>query len=170
MSETITTISPSTGNPVLERKGLSKTEIEPVVQRSVEAFKRWRQTTVHERLTIVEKALAVLKEKTDLLARELTEQMGRPIAYTSKEITTFLARAQYLLKISADVLADRPGDPEAGFKRYIKRAPVGPALIIFAWNVCISIFPVGVTRSRLTQYTVPISDTRQLPDSSSDVW
>ena len=88
-----------------------------------------------ERQAIVKKALKILNDKQDELAKELTEQMGRPIAYTAKEITTAVKRGEYLLKISGDALKDTDGDSEKGFKRFIRKEPVGPVLIIFAWNV-----------------------------------
>lgn len=69
------------------------------------------------------------------LAEELTAQMGRPIAFTGKEITTAIRRAEYLLKISDEALRDTDGEAEKGFKRFIRKVPVGPVLVIFAWNV-----------------------------------
>jgi acyl-CoA reductase-like NAD-dependent aldehyde dehydrogenase len=61
--------------------------------------------------------------------------MGRPIAYTAKEVTTAVMRGEYLLKISDETLKDTPGEVEKGFKRYIKKVPLGPVLILFPWNV-----------------------------------
>ena len=61
--------------------------------------------------------------------------MGRPIAYTAKEITTAISRGEYLLKISSDALKDTQGEAEKGFKRYIRKVPIGPVLVLFAWNV-----------------------------------
>lgn len=62
--------------------------------------------------------------------------MGRPISYTGVEIDTAVKRGKYLLKISGEVLDGKvEGEKEKGFNRYIKRVPVGPVLIIFAWNV-----------------------------------
>jgi acyl-CoA reductase-like NAD-dependent aldehyde dehydrogenase len=99
------------------------------------AFQSWRTTKLADRQIIVKKALALLADKQDELAVELTEQMGRPIAYTGKEVATAIKRAEYLLKISDEVLKDTDGEAEAGFKRFIRKIPVGPVLIIFAWNV-----------------------------------
>lgn len=84
---------------------------------------------------MVKNALRLLSSKQDVLAKELTQQMGRPIAYAAKEIATAVARGEYLVKISEDALKDSEGEPEAGFKRYIRKAPLGPVLIIFPWNV-----------------------------------
>ena len=133
--ERIVTISPSTNNPILERNGLTEVDLNTLPTAATEAFKSFRQTSLAYRQKIVKKALKDLEKKKDELAKELTEQMGRPIAYAAKEITTAVARGEYLLKISGDALKDTDGEPENGFKRYIKKFPVGPVLILFAWNV-----------------------------------
>lgn len=135
MTEKLITISPSTNKPILERNGLSDTELAQLPAKSLAAFKTWRKTTLKERQHIVEKALDLLSNKQDQLAKELTDQMGRPISYTGSEIKTAVNRAKYLLKISDDALADTPGEAEKGFKRFIRKESVGPVLIIFAWNV-----------------------------------
>ena len=85
----------------------------------------------------MKKALDILSERVDELAREITEQMGRPIAYTGKEVSTAVARGHYLLKICDKAFEDTPGEPEQGFKRYVKKVPLGPVLIIVPWNVSI---------------------------------
>ena len=133
--EKIITISPASNQPILIRDGLSTADIALLPQIAQQAFDDYRLTSLKERQEIVSKALALLNKRQDVLARELTEQMGRPITYTSKEITTAVLRARYLLKISEDALKDTRGEPEQGFKRYIRKIPVGPVLILFAWNV-----------------------------------
>jgi acyl-CoA reductase-like NAD-dependent aldehyde dehydrogenase len=143
--ETITTISPTTNKPVLTRNGVSVAELESLPTVATEAFLSFRKTSLSERQAIVKRALKLLGDKQDELAKELTEQMGRPIAYTAKEITTAVKRGEHLLKISANALKDTDGEPEKGFKRYIRKMPVGPVLILFAWNVSKPLFRVCVT-------------------------
>jgi hypothetical protein len=104
-------------------------------QPQAQQEKLQRVPGLKERQEIVARALELLKVRRDELGRELTEQMGRPIAYTAKEVTTAIARAEYLLRISDDALAVTPGEEEVGYKRYIKKEPVGVVLVIFAWNV-----------------------------------
>lgn len=133
--ETLTTISPITNKPILTRNGLSSSELRDLPNTATDAFLSFRKTTLADRQAIVKKALQLLAEKQDALAKELTEQMGRPIAYTAKEVATAVKRAEYLLKISEETLKDTEGEEEKGFKRFIRKIPVGPVLIIFAWNV-----------------------------------
>ena len=138
--ETITTISPITNKPVVTRTGISVTELDLFPDLATEAFLSFKKTSLKERQEVVKKALQLLGDKQDELAKELTEQMGRPIAYTAKEVATAVKRGEYLLKISDDALKDTDGEAEAGFKRFIRKVPVGPVLVLFAWNVSVVCF------------------------------
>lgn len=133
--ETITTISPSTNKPVAVRSGLSDSDIALLPAIATQAFNEYRKTSLEDRQAIVRRALSLITQRQDVLARELTEQMGRPIAYAAKEISTAVTRGEYLLKISGEALQDTQGEPEHGFRRYIRKVPIGPVLILFAWNV-----------------------------------
>ena len=135
MTEQLVTISPVSNKPILYRNALSPAEITLLPRRAERAFDEYRATSLNRRQGIVSKALEVLDSRKDELARDLTEQIGRPIKHAAKEISTAVTRGRYLLQISKDALADTPGEPEKGFKRYIKKVPVGPVLILFAWNV-----------------------------------
>jgi len=135
MAETITTISPITNKGIIERKGLSDSELSDLATRSAEAFKSYKKTSLDERKNYVKKALEIITSKQDELAKEITEQMGRPIAYTAVEVKTAVARGEYLLKIAEDALSDTPGEPQEGFKRFVRKVPLGPVLVLFPWNV-----------------------------------
>ncbi len=134
-TEILTTISPTTNKAVLTRNAPSDAELESIPITAAKAFKSFSRTSLTQRQRIVKRALELLRERQDVLARELTEQMGRPINYAAKEITTAAARGEYMLKISSEALSDTDGEPEKGFKRYIKKMPLGPVLVLFAWNV-----------------------------------
>lgn len=137
--ENITTVSPSTNRAVVTRPSASPVDLQQIPEAAQEAFRSFSQsTTLEQRQQIVTRALDVLEKKKDVLSRELAEQMGRPIHFAPVEITTAIKRAQYLTRIAPEVLGEQgtvPGEQEKGFNRYIKRKPIGVALIIFAWNV-----------------------------------
>jgi len=67
---------------------------------------------------------------------ELTMQMGRPVSQNAGEVRGFLDRAEYMLSIAAMSLADTSLEDtdKPGFKRYIKRVPLGVVLVIAPWN------------------------------------
>lgn len=168
-TETITTISPTTNQPILTRHGLSAPEILQLGTKAQAAFKSYRTShpSLASRQAIVAKALAIILEKQDVLARELTEQMGRPISYTAKEITTAVKRAEYMSKIAGEVLerdATVAGEQEQGFKRYLTRKdPVGVVLVIFAWNYPYLILVNSLIPALLSGCSVILKPSPQTP-------
>ncbi|KAK1044278.1 hypothetical protein LTS16_007360 [Friedmanniomyces endolithicus] len=161
--ETLTTISPTTNQPILTRHGPTSVDLAALPQRAQTAFLKYRQTPLPTRQKIVRKALQLLNDHQEELARELTEQMGRPIAYTAKEITTAVARGEYMLKISSDALADTPGEPQEGFKRYIRKVPLGPVLVLFAWNYPYLILVNSLIPALLAGNSVILKPSPQTP-------
>lgn len=166
--EVIKTISPTTNEPILTRNGASQSDLELLPKVATEAFQSFRKTTLKERQDIVKKFLGILSKHQDELAEELTVQMGRPIAFGSKEVATAVKRGEYLLKISDEVLKDTDGEPEKGFKRFIRKVPVGPVLILFAWNVsATSPIPIGDSAD---VSVVPVPDPREFTHPGHSGW
>ena len=161
--EKLVTISPATNKPILERNGLSEQDLVSIPETATKAFNSYRQTSLADRQAIVKKALKLLGDKKDELAKELTEQMGRPIAYTGVEVTTAVKRGEYLLKISEEALSDTPGEAESGFKRWIKKVPVGPTLILFAWNYPYLILVNSIIPALLAGNSVILKPSPQTP-------
>lgn len=162
-TERLTTISPTTNKAIVERTAISDSQLQSLPIKSQEAFQSWRKTSLSDRQAIVQKALHLLDERKHVLAKELTEQMGRPIAYTAKEVTTAIARASYMLEISTSALADTDGEAEAGFKRYIRKVPLGPVLILFAWNYPYLILVNSLIPALLSGNTVIMKPSPQTP-------
>ncbi|KAK0718007.1 Aldehyde/histidinol dehydrogenase [Lasiosphaeria miniovina] len=162
-AEVLTTVSPTTGEPIIIRKGVSDKELNKLPDVAIEAFNNWRQTPLVERQVIVRQAVELLGEWQDELAVELTTQMGRPIAYTGKEIATAVKRAEYLLKISDGALKETDGEAENGFRRFIRKVPVGPVLIIFAWNYPYLILVNSLIPALLAGNSVILKPSPQTP-------
>lgn len=60
----------------------------------------------------------------------------RPISQVAGEVRGFLDRAQYMLSIATSALADYSlaDTDKPGFKRYIKRAPLGVVFVVAPWK------------------------------------
>ena len=65
---------------------------------------------------------------------EIAQQMGRPVRYGG-EFRGVEERARYMISIAEKSLQPIPADDEKpGFRRMIKREPVGLVLVIAPWN------------------------------------
>lgn len=147
---TQTTITPHNQKPYVSRKYPSESELDGVIKTASAAQKKWAKISLTERIAIGHKFivsfLSLVLELTkrseqneframsDEIPQELTLQMGRPITQAAGEIRGFLDRAQYMLSIASTSLAPTPLPDTPGFKRYIKRTPLGVVLVIAPWN------------------------------------
>ncbi|KAF6809179.1 aldehyde dehydrogenase [Colletotrichum sojae] len=161
--EVLSTISPTTNEAIITRNGISQADLDELPNTATKAFESWSKTPLADRQKIVKTALKLLLNQKDELANELTVQMGRPISYTAGEVATAVKRAEYLLKISDEVLKDTDGEPEKGFKRFIRKVPVGPVLIIFAWNYPYLILVNSLIPALLSGNTVILKPSPQTP-------
>ena len=130
-----TTISPVDGSIYVERELASAREMEDTLAKSVAARRGWRETPVAERAVICRRMAAWCAEHVDEIARELTWQIGRPVAYTPMEILRgFHERMEYMTGIAERELADIIVEPKENFRRFIRREPLGTVLVLSPWN------------------------------------
>ena len=135
MSDLQKTISPVDGSVYVERELASPAQIDAAIQQAVEAQKGWSQTTIAERASLCKALVDWLVARKDVLGDELSWQIGRPIRYTPNEISGgFQERALHMISIAEQVLADIVPAPKDGFRRFIRRQPIGVALMLAPWN------------------------------------
>jgi acyl-CoA reductase-like NAD-dependent aldehyde dehydrogenase len=129
------TISPVDGSVYVERTLAEAEAIESALDLAVSAQKEWRKTTLSERESICRKAVEYFLNHADEIGTELTWQMGRPIRYTANEIRKgFQERANYMISIAGKALADVEVAEIPGFKRFIRRDPLGVVFVVAPWN------------------------------------
>ncbi|HEY0336524.1 MAG TPA: aldehyde dehydrogenase family protein, partial [Burkholderiales bacterium] len=80
------TVSPVDASVYVERELASGEQIEAALTRAVSAQHAWTRVPVAERAAICRNMAAWCVERADLLADELTRQMGRPLAHAPFEI------------------------------------------------------------------------------------
>lgn len=134
MTEMAKIISPVNAAQYAERPYLSETEARDAVKKASTAQKKWQAMPLAQRVEILKRAVELLDEQRDELAEELAWQMGRPVSQGGGEVNGFSERARYMLAIAPRALADLEMPDKPGFKRYIRRDPVGVVLTIAPWN------------------------------------
>lgn len=105
-----------------------------VVKASREAQASWAGLTLSDRIKYIRAFLSALVSQTDRVAEELTWQMGRPIAFTPKEVARVVERSEAMIVFAERGLA--PVEPPAvdGAVRQIRRVPHGVCLVVAPWN------------------------------------
>lgn len=133
MSDVIKLISPVDGSVYAERPALDEAAVDRVVTAARTAQPGWAALPVAERVAYCEKALDALKAMNDDVVPELAWQMGRPIRYGG-ELGGTIERTEYCARTAAEALADIERTDKPGFKRYLRRVPLGIVMVIAPWN------------------------------------
>ncbi len=128
-------ISPGNGEVFATRSYAATNEIHDTLDRSKKAFRDWRRTDLAERAEICTNAVKYLVDRAGNLGLELSLMMGRPIRYSSFEISSgFAERAEFMIKAAEEALKNYSTTSRDGFNRYISHEPLGPVLVLAPWN------------------------------------
>ena len=128
-------ISPVDGSVYAEFDFASESVIASTLQHAIDAQRTWKRVPVTERAAMCRRMVGFMVDRADQLAVELTWQIGRPVTQTPFEIRRgFQERANYMIDIAAGQLADLDVGEREGFKRFIRREPLGVVLVLAPWN------------------------------------
>lgn len=128
------TVSPINNQLYVERAYADVNTIANALTRAQQAQQTWKQVPIAERATLCRAATEAFTAKTDVLAEELSWQMGRPIAVAANEIRGFADRAHYMIDIAAHKLADIMLPEQINVTRWLRREPLGVVFSIVPWN------------------------------------
>jgi acyl-CoA reductase-like NAD-dependent aldehyde dehydrogenase len=125
---------PFTGEPActVEQAGLAQAG--EVLERASRAAKGWRASSIADRVSLCERAVAAMEAKAPEIAADISRMMGKPVSQALGEVKTCAVRARYMMGLAPEALADVVLPPMAGFERRIVREPLGVVLDLPAWN------------------------------------
>ena len=134
MTETLKTISPVDGRIYVERPLETAAGIDRALDSAQRAQTAWGSLPLAARCEILGNAVDAFVAKAGDIAAEITWQMGRPISHSPGEVRGFEERARHMLSIAAQALAPLQPVEKAGFRRHIKRVPLGIVAVVAPWN------------------------------------
>jgi acyl-CoA reductase-like NAD-dependent aldehyde dehydrogenase len=134
MTAKVQLISPVDGRVYVEREMADAAQVEQALTAAASAQAAWQRRSLSERAALCSAAVeAMLSMQADIVP-ELAWQMGRPVRYGAGELRGFAERARHMIAIAPQALAAVEPAPVAGFRRYIKREPLGTVLVVAPWN------------------------------------
>lgn len=133
MTETVKLKSPIDGSIYAELPVATDQAVNAAVERARTAQASWAQTSIAERGKLMLAFLEALVAMGDEIVPELAWQMGRPTRYGG-EFGGVKERVNYMVGIAERALAPVIADDKPGFRRYIKKDPLGVVMVIAPWN------------------------------------
>ena len=134
MTDIQKTISPVDNRVYVERPLASDAQIQQALRRAHEVQARSKREPLEQRIACVNRFIDAFVARKDKIAEEISWQMGRPIGQSPGEVRGFEERARYMVSIALASLAAIEAAPKQGFRRFIRREPLGVVLVLAPWN------------------------------------
>jgi len=134
MTQSIQLISPVDASIYAERHCASDAQIAAALSAATVAQQHWKHTALSERAALCTRMVDAMLAMREEIVPELAWQMGRPVRYGAGELRGFEERARHMIAIAPQALAPIEPEAKAGFRRSIRREPLGTVLVIAPWN------------------------------------
>ena len=104
----------------------------------------WAATSVRERANILNRAYTLMTQRTEVIARLMTLEMGKPLDQSRGEVAYAANYLRWYAEEAARNFGRTAVAPESGMQITTVRRPVGPCLLITPWN-----FPLAMAARKV---------------------
>ena len=126
-------VNPSNGQIIWQGKTASKEQVDAAVKSARLAQLAWAESSIENRITILENFVAQLKEHTEEFASIIASETGKPLWETRTEVGAMAGK----VAISIKAHNERTGtteNPMPGAKAFIRHKPHGVVAIFGPYN------------------------------------
>ena len=104
----------------------------------------WAATSPRERADILNRAYTLMTQRTEVIARLMTLEMGKPLDQSRGEVAYAANYLRWYAEEAARNIGRTALAPESGLQITTVRRPVGPCLLITPWN-----FPLAMAARKV---------------------
>ncbi|MGI6876934.1 NAD-dependent succinate-semialdehyde dehydrogenase [Amycolatopsis sp. 3B14] len=156
-------VNPATDEVLGTTPRASIQDLDDAANAADEAFRGWSRTSAVERSAILNKTAALLRERTESIARDLTREQGKPLAEAELEVAlsaeTFEWFAAEALRSYGRTMPAR----FSGQRQMVINQPLGPVLALTPWNFPILLPARKIAAALAAGCTVIIKPAEETP-------
>ncbi len=130
---TFESVNPADGKTLKVFDTWDDARIEAALQQVSDATPQWSQTPLAERCDAMRRVAALLRDRSEDLARTMTLEMGKLIKESRTEVEKCAWVCDYYAEQANHFLADEHIPTDAG-DSYVAYQPLGTVLAIMPWN------------------------------------
>tara|TARA_B100000579_G_scaffold316983_1_gene266543 strand:- start:520 stop:1950 length:1431 start_codon:yes stop_codon:yes gene_type:complete len=157
-------INPSNEEPFAVISLGSKEDTDAAVKAAKNAFESWKDTTVEERISLLEKLLNIYKKRFNEMANAISMEMGAPMDW-STDVQTASGQSHledFIIRLK-EFNFEKNFDPKSN--NYIRYEPIGVCGLITPWNWPINQIALKVIPAFATGCTMILKPSEIAPIS-----
>ena len=136
--------NPSCGQSLAHVADASVEQGIEALDAACDARTSWAATSVRERADILNRAYTLMTQRTEVIARLMTLEMGKPLDQSRGEVAYAANYLRWYAEEAARNFGRTAVAPESGLQITTVRRPVGPCLLITPWN-----FPLAMAARKV---------------------
>ncbi len=129
----VQSINPANGEVIESFTPLNTSGIESALSKAEERFLNWRNVPLAERAELLNSAADILDAKASEYARDITLEMGKPLAQAESEVKKCATACRHYAEHGAAYLQDETIQTDA-HRAFVRHLPMGPVLAVMPWN------------------------------------
>lgn len=142
--KTLGIINPATEEVLLDVPYGSREDVHEAVEAAGKAFESWSRTTAYERAAVLKKVAALIRERTEQLALQLTQEQGKTLPESRAEMAQSADNFEWMAEECKRSYGQIIPQTLPNKRHWTLKHPVGPVAAIAPWN-----FPVLLLARKL---------------------
>lgn len=131
---TLGVINPATEEVIQEIPYGTREDVHAAVEASGKAFETWSRTTAYERADILKQVAALIRERQEEIAQQLTREQGKTVVESRGEIAQSAANFEWMAEEAKRAYGRIIPQTLPNKRHWTLRHPVGPVAAIAPWN------------------------------------
>jgi succinate-semialdehyde dehydrogenase/glutarate-semialdehyde dehydrogenase len=127
-------INPATGAVIGQLPHATHAELDLALLAAQRAFESWRKTSPLDRSKILRRVAELVRERADAIARNITLDMGKPLAEAKLEVTTCAEHAEWHAEEGRRIYGRVIPARSPHVRQFVTREPVGVCAAFTPWN------------------------------------
>lgn len=136
-------LNPATGDAIADLPLASAADLDEALDASAKGFVEWRAMDIEARGVILHKVAALIRERAESIAVQLTSEQGKPLGEARGEVLSSAGMFDYFAE-EAKRAHGRVLIRPTGQRSIVIKQPVGPVASFTPWN-----FPVYLMAKKL---------------------
>jgi len=135
---TLTVLNPATGEPLGTVAHAERADLDRALEAAEKGFRVWKKVSAFERGKVMRKAAGLIRERTDMIARLMTQEQGKPLAEAKGELGVAADVIEWFAEEARRAYGRVIPARAEGVYQLVVKEPVGPVAAFTPWN-----FPIN---------------------------
>ncbi len=127
-------LNPATEDTIGQVDLIDTAGLDAALASAARGFETWRHVSAYERAATMRRAVALLRERSDAIARLMTLEQGKPLAEARGEVATSADNVEWMAEEATRAYGRLLVPRNAGVTQVVRREPVGPVAAFCPWN------------------------------------